>query len=72
MTPRDARKAGASWGLSEARAWHDGTDDAAVEYRARLHAEMNAKIPVDLRAEFWAGHDAAYDAEWARLEGEHP
>ena len=70
MTARDACKAGASWGASIARANHAGDAQTSRVYAARSFEEAADRIPPELRGDFWTGHDAAYDAEWARLEGE--
>lgn len=67
MTPSEARKAGASWGLSFARA-RFASDTATVDaYRRRRGAEV-LTLPRDPRTAFWVGFDAAHDAEWVRLE----
>lgn len=69
MTPRDARKAGASWGISIARARHGTRDRTLRTYLDRCMAERRALTP-DLLAAFDAALEAAKQAEWARLEGE--
>ena len=68
MTPRDARKAGASWGLSEARAEYGKRMATATNYAMRREEEAH-RLPEELRPAFYEARDAAYDAEWARLEG---
>ena len=71
MTPRDARRAGASWATSLARARHDGPYyPTVVAYRLRWQDEHDALAGRELREAFVAGYREVYDAEWARLEGE--
>ena len=70
MTPRDARKAGGEWGVSIARAWYAGDEATARVYAERMKAQHAALPASDIAAAFWQAQLAAYDAEWARLEGE--
>ena len=45
MTPRDARRAGASWGASIARANHAGDAQTSRVYAARSFEEAADRIP---------------------------
>lgn len=68
MTPRDARKAGASWGLSLARAIYHGPPGVCHVLHERADRQREG-LPAELRDPFENGLVAAWMAEMARLEG---
>ena len=63
MTPRDARKAGASWALSRLAARAYGTAQTRAVYRERFFAERERIPHGPLRDAF----DGGYIAELRRL-----
>ena len=71
MAPRDARKAGESWGLSMARAeWTESPYDTIETYMRRVEAEYHAQPDAACAVAYWDGYCAGHRAEWARLEEE--